>query len=311
MAKAAAQPVPLASRTRLIVPVMASAGGSGRSVTAALAADAFAVRGTAVVLDTVPRLASPWAGWSAASGVGLASIPPDQPLYARQAHEAAGVGPASGPHPWHVVTDYRRWDAPPLSLPEDPEAWHQLAAIGGWQAVVVDTGHDLAYDVVSSRHSGRSGISARWCSLPYAVPVLCAAATGEGVAALQTAVMAAEADGLPLQRTIIVLAATGEGRWPASVKAALTMLEPKVGALLRLEYDPRIRAQGVRDLARLKPRTRAVGRDLVQAALSLAHTTWGEPLPPAAVPAPLSEGKPLRVPVPDPAQVGGIPRGQV
>ncbi|MFC9223134.1 hypothetical protein ACFT8W_20815 [Streptomyces hygroscopicus] len=287
---------------------MASNGGSGRSVVAALMADAFATHGTTVVLDTLPRLVSPWASWIVTPGAGLASIPHDRPVYAGHVRAAASAGPSSGAHPWQVMTDHRRWDAAPLNLPDAPEAWHQLAAIGGWQAVVADTGHPLTHDIVSSRHAGRAGISARWCSLPYAVPVLCAPATGEGVAALQTATLAAEADGLPLQRTIIALVGVGEGRWPAPVKAASTMLDPKVGGLVQVPHDPWIRTHGVRDPARLKPRTRAAGRELVRAALSLAHTTWGEPLPAAAAPAPLLEGSPSRVPAAQSAAVAGISR---
>ncbi|WP_252100442.1 hypothetical protein [Streptomyces malaysiensis] len=271
-------------------------------------ADALASHGTTVVLDTLPRLSSPWSGWTTSPGAGLASIPPDQPVYAGHVRAAAGSGPASGTWSWQVMTDHRRWDTAPLPLPDAPEAWYQLAAIGGWQAVVVDTGHHAAHDIVSSRHAGQAGISARWCSLPYAVPVLCAPATSDGVAALQTAVMAAEADGMPLQRTIVALVGVGEGRWPAPVKAAATMLDPKVGALIQVPYDPWIRAHGLRDAARLKPRTRTAGRDLVRAALSLAHTTWGEPLPPAAVPAPLLEGTPSRGRPAQSAAVAAIPR---
>ncbi|MEU2854576.1 hypothetical protein [Streptomyces syringium] len=196
----------------------------------------------------------------------------------------------SGLHPWQVMTDHLPWHSAPLPLPEAPEAWHQLAALGGWQAVVADTVHAFTQDVMFSRHAGSAGLSARWCSLPCAVPVLCAAATGDGMAALQTAVMAAEADGLPLARIVVALVATGEGRLSAPVKAGATMLQPKVASIVHVPHDERIRSHGLRDLTRLKTRTLAAGRQLAEAVLSSAHASWGETLPPAAVPAAYTEG---------------------
>ncbi|MEV8476181.1 hypothetical protein [Streptomyces sp. NPDC051173] len=269
---------------------MAAAGGNGRSAVAGLLADAFALQGETVLLDTVPRLASPWPGWIATAGEGLAALPPDRPATRPQARAAAAVAAASGTHPWQVMTDHLPWHVAPLALPDAPEAWHQLAALGGWQAVIADTEHRFTQDVMTSRHTGTAGLGARWCSLPCAVPVLCAAATGEGMAALQTAVMAAEAEGLPLARMVVAVVAMSEGRLPAPVKAGATMLQPKVGSIVQVPYDERIRSHGLRDAARLKPRTLAAGRQLAAAVLSSAHTSWGETLPHAAVPAAYTEG---------------------
>ncbi|MEU1826664.1 hypothetical protein ABZ502_30065 [Streptomyces abikoensis] len=269
---------------------MAAAGGNGRSAVAGLLADAFALQGETVLLDTVPRLASPWPGWIATAGEGLAALPPDQPATRAQARAAAAAAAASGTHRWQVMTDHLPWHVAPLVLPDAPEAWHQLAALGGWQAVIADTGHRFTQDVMTSRHTGTAGIGARWCSLPCAVPVLCAAATGEGMAALQTAVMAAEAEGLPLARVVVAVVAMSEGRLPAPVRAGATMLQPKVGSIVHVPYDERIRSHGLRDAARLKPRTLTSGRQLAEAVLSSARTSWGESLPHAAVPAAYTEG---------------------
>lgn len=186
-----------------------------------------------------------------------------------------------------MLTDHQEWHQGQLALPSDPAAWYQLGAGGGWQALVADTTHPVAHDIVTARAGGRTGQTAAWCSLPFAVPVLCALATGPGVAALQTAVKAASAEGLPLQRAVVVLTAPGEGRLPASVKAAATMLQSQVSAVVTMPFDARIRNHGLAGADRLGRRTTEVGACLVAAVLDSAHRTWGDPLPSAPVPAAL------------------------
>ncbi|WP_234011741.1 MULTISPECIES: hypothetical protein [unclassified Streptomyces] len=187
-----------------------------------------------------------------------------------------------------MLTDHQDWSHGPLDLPTDPAAWYQLAAAGAWQAVVADTCHPLAHDIVAARTKGQRGLTAAWCALPFAVPVLCAPTSGTGVAALQTAVKAMTAEGLPLQRMVVVLTATGEGRTPPVVKAAATMLESQVSAVLQMPFDPHIRVHGLADADRLARQTVATGSALVSSVLASAQRTWGDPLPPAPVPAVLS-----------------------
>jgi hypothetical protein len=289
-------PKPLGEQARIIVPVMSATGGAGRSTVSGLIACGLAEIASTVVLDTAGRLSSPWPGWAGQRGLGLAALPADKPVPTGAVRAAVSrcKGPAGD---WELLTDHRPWQSAPLSLPSAPEAWHQLSAIGGWQAVVVDTVHRVADDVIASRSAGKAGLSARWCQLPCSVPVLCATATGTGVAALQTAVMAVEADGLPLRRTVIAVSAPADGRSPAMVRAALTMLDRKVGAVVRIPYDGRIRSHGLQEPSRLRTATLRAGRRLADAVAALARTTWGDPLPAAARPAPLSpEGSNARVP---------------
>ncbi|MEV8534718.1 hypothetical protein [Streptomyces sp. NPDC051211] len=184
------------------------------------------------------------------------------------------------------MTDHQEWSAAPLALPTAPAAWLQLAAAGGWQAVVADTAHPVAHDVVSARVQGRTGLTADWCSLPYSVPVVAAPATGPGVAALQRAVRAAAAEGLPLQRMVVALIQFGDGRPPAVVRAAATMLQPQVSAVVHVPFDERIRTHGLAESHRISARkTREAAASLVRAVLESAHRTWGEPLPAAPIPA--------------------------
>jgi hypothetical protein len=267
--------------------VLGAVGGSGRSTVAGLLAAGLAHSGSAAVVDTAPRLSSPWPQWVAEPGAGLASIPPDLPLTRAQALAAASPCAAgSGPR-WQVLTDHQEWGGAPLQLPEDPAAWHQLAAAAGWQSVIADTAFPVAHDIVSARWTKSFALTAAWSSLPFSVPVLCAAATASGMHALQTAVSAISAEGMALQRMVAVLVSTGEGRSPASVRAGETMLRPRVSALVRVPFDPQIRAYGLRDPSRLGSRSLEASAELASAVLASAHHSWGDPLPAAAVPAAL------------------------
>ncbi|KUF20163.1 hypothetical protein AT728_40150 [Streptomyces silvensis] len=237
-----------------------------------------------MVLDTAPRLTSPWPAWPDVPGAGLVSLPPDRPCTRTQVHAAVSPFPGPGGN-WGVLTDHRPWSETPLDLPAAPGAWYQLAAAGGWQIVVGDTAHPIAHDIVTSRVQGRAGLTSGWCALPFAVPVLCAPATGPGVNALQTAVKALTAEGLPLQRTVVALTSMGAGRLPPPVRAAATMLQSQVFAVVNLPFDPHIRSHGLTDAARLSRRTSEATATLVADIVRAAQHTWGEPLPPAPVPA--------------------------
>jgi hypothetical protein len=277
---------------RLLVPVMAATGGSGRTTTTNSLAMGLAASGSTVVLDLAPRLSSAWPARVAEQGAGgLAALPPDRPLTRSAVQQACSVNTASTGDRWHVLSDGREWHTQPLALPELPAAWYQLAAIGGWQAILADTVHPLAHDVLAARCAGELGQTRGWYELPYAVAVLCAPATANGIQALQQAVMALHAEGLPLQRTVVALVATGDGRPPATVRAAATMLTARTAAVVHLPYDPHIRAHGL-NAARLRPRTRQAAAQLTTAVLAVAHTTWGQPLPDAPQPAPFSPSLP-------------------
>lgn len=244
--------------------------------------------GEAVVLDTSPRLTSPWPSWTDEPGEGLVSVPADRVFTRSQVLTAASRCDGPGGRNWQVLTDHQQWSSAPLRLPQEPAAWYQLAAGGGWQCVVADTSHPVAHDIVAARCEGRDGITSAWCGLPFSVPVFCAAATGAGVQALQTMVMAASAEGLPLQRSVIALAAISEGRPPASVRAATTMLQDRVSAVVNVPFDSHIRTHGLAEPTRLKQRTLEAAAELARAVMASLHKTWGEPLPAAPVPAPVA-----------------------
>ncbi|MFD9306832.1 hypothetical protein ACFWCB_29900 [Streptomyces sp. NPDC060048] len=282
----------LSETARLVVPVMAATGGSARSTVAHLLADEVATTADTVVLDLAPRLASPWPTWTgeaaeATQGAGLVALPSDRP--ATRGHIRAATARRRGPAgDWSVLTDGREWHATPLDLPSRPAAWYQLAAAGGWQALVADTAHPIAHDVLAARYSGSPSLTRGWCDLPFAVPVLCAQATADGIQLLQQAVMVLHAEGLPLHRSVVVLAATADGRPPAVVRAAATMLSARTAAVVHLPHDADIRAHGLQaQPARIRQRTRQAARELATAVLAAAHASFGDPLPVAPQPAPL------------------------
>lgn len=283
-----ASPPTLPERARLVVPVMAAAGGSARSTVAHLLADELARAADTLVADLSPRLASPWPALTAGAGLqapGLAALPPDRPMRREDIRSAAAVR-QSAHGAWAVLTDAREWHAAPLDLPAEPAAWYQLAAAGGWQALLADTSHPAAHDLIESRCSGAPSLTRTWCALPFSVPVLCAQSTAAGIQALQQAVMVLNAEDMPLHRTVVVLAATADGRPPAVVRAAATMLSVRAAAVIHLPYDPDIRANGLHaQPSRIRTRTRHAAGELATAVLAAAREAFGDPLPDAPQPA--------------------------
>ncbi|ARE79491.1 hypothetical protein B6R96_36360 (plasmid) [Streptomyces sp. Sge12] len=278
-----------AAASRLVVPVMAATGGSARSTVAHLLAGELAAAADTVVVDLAPRLASPWPAWTAGlQAGGLADLPHDVPLTRARIRAAAAVR-RSSEGDWAVLTDGREWSAAPLSLPVPAAAWYQLAAAGGWQALVADTAHPVAHDLLAARCADDGvSLTRAWCELPFTVPVLCAQATADGIQALQQAVMVLHADGLPLQRTVVVLTAGTDGRTPAVARAAATMLSARTAAVVHLPHDVDIRTHGLQaQPARIRARTRQAARDLATAVLAAACESFGDPLPDAAQPAPI------------------------
>ncbi|MFF0430363.1 hypothetical protein ACFYUJ_39125 [Streptomyces sp. NPDC004520] len=282
------EPIAWPERARLVVPVLGAVGGSGRSTVAGLLAGAAADVGLCpVVLDTCARLSSPWPRWAGEPGGGLRTVPAESPSTQSRVQAAASLCLSAGSRSWHVLTDHQDWSAPPLVLPEDPWAWYQLTAIGGWELVVADTARPAADDVVRSRSEGRTSVTAGWCGLPYAVPLLVADASADGMHALEGVVMAAVAEGLPLGRTVVVVVRSSDRSVPAAVKAATTMLAPRVSALLEVPFDGGLRALGLTAPERLRSRTWRAAGQLLQAVLDSASSVWGDPLPAAPAPAPL------------------------
>ncbi|MFE5029850.1 hypothetical protein ACFRAO_42845 [Streptomyces sp. NPDC056656] len=290
MKKTGHTPSRLPDRARLVMAVMSATGGSGRSTVAGLLADRMAQVSSTVVVDLAPRLSSPWPRLAAGQdATGLAGLPPDQPQTRSQVRGACATSSGGDGHPrWHFLTDLRDWHASPLRLPEEAAPWYQLASAGGWQTIIADTRHTVGHDIVQARYSVERASTREWYELPYTIGVLTATATSSGIQTLQQAVRALQADGLPLNHTVIALVSVGDGRIPPAVQAAATMLKAHVPAVVRIPYDPVIRAQGLSRRSRLRSRTREAIGDLADAVTDTAREAWGDPLPDAPQPAALA-----------------------
>ena len=285
MAVARARPVvPLAAHARLVVPVLSGSGGSGRSTVSGLLAAGLAALGPAVVLDTASAV-SPWRFWTS-GGSGLESLPPDQPQNAAQV-EAAASALGLGGRGVRVLTDRRLWSAQPLVLPGKPQAWLQLAALGGWPVAVADTGFSVISDLVDARWEGIPPRSAAWWQISPSVPLIVASSSADGLEEAAVALAALADARLDAERCVLVVVDMSGARVPRQVKAALTMLQARVGAVVDLPYDPAIRGQGLRATAELASATwRAVDR-LTSAVVQRAEQYFGPlraPTPPALLP---------------------------
>ncbi|MFD5565528.1 hypothetical protein [Kitasatospora griseola] len=245
--------------------------GSGRTTVAVLAAVGLARLAPTVALDTSPVPSSPWRRWPLSGGEGLEAIPSDQPVRTSQVR-AAAVSGLSGQ--LQVLTDRRPWTEAPLQLPAAPAAWQGLAQLGGWQVGVTDTDLVLGDDLVASR-SADSSRSAQWMLLDAGVPVLCAAATREGLEAAAVSMAAAESRRLPLQRCVLAVTGLAPGSLPRQCRALLTMLAPRVGAVFSVPHCTAWRAHGLRDPSGLSRRFAGAADDLAAAVVGLAERSWG------------------------------------
>jgi hypothetical protein len=279
MRKKQEAPLVLPTHARLAVPIMAATGGQGRSTVAGLLAAELARSGAGcVVCDTTGQTLSPWPGWAAKPGKGLESIPPNQPLSMQHARDAASTCAAPGAE-WQVLTSHQAWTAGPLQLPVEPLAWCQLAAIGSWQALVADTGYAVLDDMVGARASDTPSLTARWFDPGgvLSVPVLCVEANGRDIEILQAVVEAAEVSGLPTGRFVVAVTARGGSSDPRTVRAGLTMLAPRVGAIVRLPHDEAVHAFGLKLPERVSTRTRQAAAYLARRVVGLAGPAPADP----------------------------------
>jgi hypothetical protein len=282
MAKAQVQPVVMPAGVSAL-PVFAWGGGAGRSTVAGLMASALAPHVPTVVADTVPRVASPWSTWTDQPGAGLLSVPGGDPPPGVAVRHAASVCQWPKGSSWHVMTDVRPWNAPAISVPTDPYPWYQLVGSGGWNAVVVDTGHSVGKDLMTSQLTAAAPLTTRWAIAPQCVPIWCLPATGESVSTMLERGSFLAGAGINPQRMVLAVVSLGAGSDPRGVKAALTMLDGQFAAVVRVPFDSAIQAHGLREPGRLDQRTWRAGRELVDAAAHVLAQS-AQPAAPAGLP---------------------------
>ncbi|MET9019419.1 hypothetical protein ABZV93_05520 [Actinopolymorpha sp. NPDC004070] len=297
---------------RALLPVLGANGGVGRSALAGLLAQVLAPTTRTVLVDTVPRGASPWADWlglgvtggavrdvsrDEAVGLPAALVPPGRPLDPDAVRDAAlrrsvpvrrrrrgddlpdlGADAADGPG-YDVLTDARPWTRPPVAVPEDPRWYAHLLETGGWFAGVVDTSTPVALAHVAARNAVRPSALDEWSRRPDAVPVLVTSASGFGAAALARLVQVLEHDGLAVDRmvaAVVDVAGTDPPRW---MDGELAPVRDRLAAVVRVPHDKAIRADGLARLGDLAPGTLAAAQEIVTRAAELVR-----PVPAAEAP---------------------------
>ncbi|GAA2757454.1 hypothetical protein GCM10009872_28140 [Actinopolymorpha rutila] len=289
---------------RALLPVLGANGGVGRSALAGLLAQVLAPTTRTVLVDTVPRGASPWADWlglgvargdardvdrDEAVGLPGALVPPGRPLDPAAVRDAAlrrsvperrrrrgddlpdlGADAADGPG-YDVLTDARPWTRPPVAVPEDPRWYAHLLETGGWFAGVVDTSAPVALAHVAARNAARPSALDEWARRPDAVPVLVTSASGFGAAALARLVQVLEHDGLSVDRmvaAVVEVTGTDPPRW---MDGELAPVRERLAAVVRVPHDKAIRADGLARLGDLAPGTLAAAQEIVTRAAELVR----------------------------------------
>jgi hypothetical protein len=160
--------------------------------------------------------------------------------------------------------------------------------------VLVDTDTPLLTALTDS--DGPAG----WLCRPGATPVLCAPASTRGVEDAQSLVTLLERLGLPAHRVTVAVVAVASGRVPRRVLAGLTLLQPRVAAVLRVPHDPWIRATGGVRIDRTgRPLRRQVA--LLAATLTGLATASSPPRAPDPLPSPAAPLRAVAAPDTTPA----------
>ena len=253
---------------RLTIPVLAPTGGSGRSTLSYLLAACVAEHARTLVVDTAPRLASPWKHWltrpaaddgaaeklrtlapgtSVGTSVG-SSVSPQQ-AYAAAGRVATGTG-----------GDFSVLHAAGETSP----AMVDLLAP---RIAVVDTDLSVLSDlsVDPSPPSGLTGGLGEWLGARACAPLLCAPAGAKGITDLSTAVHRLRERGVHTERFWVAVVGIAAPEMPRRVQAGLTLLQPHVAGTVRVPHEPRLHAVGTPSWARSTPRLRASVHQLLRA----------------------------------------------
>lgn len=264
---------------RLIVPVGSATGGVGRSTIVALLAYGMAayIRPTGVI-DAGLRGQSPWPGWISRPQPGGTAVVD----WHHRAHPAPAAGLPS-PEVIHnaggrfladdgvqVFTDTSAWQAPMLEVDDDPRFWAPVLA--AYRAVLVDLPPGVLTDLFRSQHRGHSTGIRRWAEAgpgwrAQVVPVLVTSLAGAASNAAHAALGALEQAGIGPGRTVVAAVNTQSGRVPTAAARAVQLMERRGAAVVRIPYDPVLRASGVAEFEQASTQTIAGLSALLDAVL--------------------------------------------
>jgi hypothetical protein len=255
---------------RLTAALLSATGGAGRSTTCYLLAAQFAAVSRTVVLDGAPDLASPWDSWLTRPGAD--SLPPSDfaggTPSAQQVYAASGTVDAGDGADFAVIPGPRAasGNRGHHTVARAQQLLRKVTA----RVALVDTTTPLL-NALAASDTGHAD-SLGWLTSPGVVPILCVPASAKGVTDALTAVNALEQQGLGAGQLHVAVVSLAASDVPRRVLAGLTLLEPRVAAVVRVPHDPWLRATSKPCAARVSSRLRdAIG--------DLAHQLTIEPTP--------------------------------
>ena len=252
-------PLPFPTGASLLVPVLGTAGASGRSTVAGLLAAALAPSARVAVFDAAWPVFSPWSSWVRKQGPGLSTFGHGVHRPAAELHSSASVQVTNGDR-WHVLSLAAN---PSESSPPTPDQWAGYARTGGWPVAIIDTGHSALLDLSDVADPVWSSTAA-WMSDQPSTPVLAVPATGQALAGAHAFVTAAERWGTGPRRLNVALVDVSSARPPRQVLVASTLLAGRVGSVTRIPYDPAIQGSGLQFPERISASTQRAARTLAR-----------------------------------------------
>jgi len=257
---------------QLLVPVLSASGSGGRTTVAGLLSAAFARVAKTVMVDGSTPALSPWSSWVTQPPPKLAGWRHDRDATAAGLRAACATQHL-GPHSWNVLSPEQaaRRAHPHQRLPVPGEI-AELVREGGWSVAVVDTARAALVDLCDAPDPMWSSTAAWLADLPTS-PVLTSLDTLAGLERVHRLVTACERLGLACARVAVTLVAAGPGPRARRVRVAATVLDGRVGALVRVPYDPQIASAGLSRPQRVRaPTIRAAG--VLAAALVELSPGW-------------------------------------
>lgn len=252
---------------RLIVPVCSATGGVGRSTVVSLLAYGMAAYVQPVgVVDAGLRGQSPWPGWVSQPHPKSSAVVD----WHHRMHPEPGAG-LPAPEVIHnaggrfladdgvqVFTDTSPWQAPMLEVGDDPRWWAPVLA--AYRSVLVDLPPGVLTDLFRSQHREEVTGIRRWIEAgagwrAAVVPVVVTSLAGAAASAAYATLGALEQAGVGIDRMVVAAVNTQSGRVPNSAARAVQLMERRGATVIRIPYDPILRASGVAEFEQASAQT--------------------------------------------------------
>jgi len=236
---------------------MSAAGGVGRSTVAALLAVALhqCTAGisdrTVAVCDSRPRCASPWPGWldhTAEHGTSwLAGCTAEQ--FGREMRRSTSAIDLADGRPLWVLTDTgplapaRAPACAPAFAGADPGPLAWAPVLRYLRAAVIDADSLEGFRLARQQSGGEPGTAAAWMAFPSArtAGVWVTDPSPAGMSRTLEAMTAAEHCGLPMRQFVVAVSDCRGHGWLARSRSRRTLLADRVGAIVEIGHDSRLR----------------------------------------------------------------------